>query len=228
VDRPKVIGGLFTAVVVAAIASGLLFGDWLSLDALKHTRDELIALVRARPGMCALLFFWLCVTATSFSFPVAPVIGLVGGALFGLWPGLLMVTIASSIGSTLAFLQSRYVMRDWVKRRLARRLEKIDRGVAEQGASYLLTLRLNPLVPYWLVNLAMGLTAIRLRTYVPLTLIGLVPSILLYVEAGTRLATLEQPSDIASPVLLGALLLVSLLPLLFRPVAKIIAAGPQA
>jgi uncharacterized membrane protein YdjX (TVP38/TMEM64 family) len=222
------IGGLFVAAVVAAITSALLFGDWLTLDAVKHSRDELIALVLARPALCAILFFWLCVTATSFSFPAAPLIGLIGGALFGLWPGLLMVTTASSIGSTLAFLQSRYLIRGWVKRRLGRRLEKIDRGVAEQGASYLLTLRLNPFVPYWLVNLAMGLTAIRLRTYAPLTLVGLVPSIFLYVEAGTRLATLQQPSDIASPALLAALLVVSLLPLLFRPVAKIIAAGPQA
>jgi uncharacterized membrane protein YdjX (TVP38/TMEM64 family) len=107
-------------------------------------------------------------------------------------------------------------MSGWVKRRLGPRFARIERGMAAQGASYLLTLRLNPVIPYWLVNLAMGLTAIRLRTYVPLTLVGLVPSILLYVEAGTRIATLERPGDIASPALLAALFVVSLLPLLVR------------
>ena len=214
-DRRNLIASLLIAVAI--LAAWLVLGDWLSFDALKHGRDELIALVHAHPGAWAIGFFWLCVTATAFCFPAAPLIGLAAGALFGLWPGLLMATVASSIGSTLAFLQSRYLISGWVKRRLGPRFARIERGIAAQGASYLLTLRLNPVIPYWLVNLAMGLTAVRLRIYVPLTLVGLVPSIFLYVEAGTRLATLERPGDIASPALLAALFVVSLLPLLFRP-----------
>jgi uncharacterized membrane protein YdjX (TVP38/TMEM64 family) len=221
-DCRKLIASLLA--VAAILAAWLVFGDWMSFDALKQSRDDLIALVHAHPGVWAIGFFWLCVTATALCFPAAPLIGLAAGALFGLWPGLLMATVASSIGSTLAFLQSRYLMSGWVKRRLGPRFARIERGMAAQGASYLLTLRLNPVIPYWLVNLAMGLTAIRLRTYVPLTLVGLVPSILLYVEAGTRIATLERPGDIASPALIAALFVVSLLPLLVRSPEPI---GPQ-
>ena len=216
VGQEKLVARLLVAALAGVIVLSLAFGDWLSLDTLKHSRDELLALVRARPAVSAIIFFWLCVTATALCFPAAPLIGLTGGALFGLWPGLAMVTVASAIGSTLAFFESRYLMRDWVQQRLSRRLARIDRDVAGQGGAYLLTLRLNPFIPYWLVNLAMGLTAMRLRTYVPLTLIGLVPSIFLYVEAGTRLATLQRPSDIASPTLLAALFVVSLLPVLIK------------
>lgn len=212
----KLVARLVIAAVAAVIVASLAFGDWLSLDTLKHSRDELLALVHARPIVSAIVFFWLCVTATALCFPAAPLIGLTGGTLFGLWPGLLLVVIASAIGSTLAFFESRYLMRDWVERRLGRRLAKIDRDVDRQGGAYLLTLRLNPFIPYWLVNLAMGLTTMRLRTYVPLTIVGLIPSIFLYVEAGTRLATLQRPADIASPTLLAALFVVSLLPLLIR------------
>jgi uncharacterized membrane protein YdjX (TVP38/TMEM64 family) len=216
VGQRKFVARLLVAVIVAVVVASLTFSDWLSLDTLKHSRDELLALVHARPAVSAVIFFWLCVTATALCFPAAPLIGLTGGALFGLWPGLLMVTIASAIGSTLAFFESRYLMRDWVERRLGRRLARIDRDVDQQGGAYLLTLRLNPFIPYWLVNLAMGLTAMRLRTYIPLTLIGLLPSIFLYVEAGTRLATLERPSDIASPALIAALFVVSLLPVAIK------------
>ena len=212
----KFVARVLVAVIVAVVVASLAFGDWLSLDTLKHSRDELLALVHARPIVSAIIFFWLGVTATALCFPAAPLIGLTGGALFGLWPGLLMVTIASAIGSTLAFFESRYLMRDWVERRLGRRLAKFDRDVGQQGGAYLLTLRLNPFIPYWLVNLAMGLTAMRLHTYIPLTLIGLLPSIFLYVEAGTRLATLERPSDIASPALIAALFVVSLLPVAIK------------
>jgi uncharacterized membrane protein YdjX (TVP38/TMEM64 family) len=216
VGQRKLVARLLVVVIVAVIVASLAFGDWLSLDTLKHSRDELLAMVHARPAVSAIIFFWLCVTATALCFPAAPLIGLTGGALFGLWPGLALVTGASAIGSTLAFFESRYLMRDWVQRRLSRRLAQIDRDVGQQGGAYLLTLRLNPFIPYWLVNLAMGLTAMQLRTYVPLTVIGLIPSIFLYVEAGTRLATLEQPSDIASPALLAALFVVSLLPVLIK------------
>jgi uncharacterized membrane protein YdjX (TVP38/TMEM64 family) len=215
-EQRKLVARLLVAVLAGVIVASLAFGDWLSLDTLKHSRDELLALVHSRPAISAIMFFWLCVTATALCFPAAPLIGLTGGALFGLWPGLAMVTLASAIGSTFAFFESRYLMRGWVERRLSRRLAQIGRDVGQQGGAYLLTLRLNPFIPYWIVNLAMGLTAMRLRTYVPLTVVGLLPSIFLYVEAGTRLATLERPGDIASPTLIAALFVVSLLPVLIK------------
>ena len=158
-------------------------------------------------------FFLLCVVATAACFPAAPVLGVSGGALFGFWPGLALVLVASSIGSTIAFFESRHSLRLWVRRRFTRATAAIDRGVETHGWLYLLALRINPVVPYGLVNLAMGLTAIRTRTYVALTIAGLVPATLVYVSAGTRLASIDSASDIVSADLLVALLALSLLPL---------------
>jgi uncharacterized membrane protein YdjX (TVP38/TMEM64 family) len=205
--------------VIIVVAPAFLFsplGDWLSIDKLKESRDLLQYLVETRPVLCAAGFFLLCVVATAACFPAAPVLGITAGALFGLWPGLLLVLVASSIGSTIAFLDSRYLLREWVKRRFARRIEPIDRGMERHGALYLLMLRFNPIVPYWLVNLAMGVTAIGLKTYVALTPAGLMPATFLYVNAGTQLATIDSARDVFSPGVLLALLLLSLFPLVVR------------
>ena len=217
-DRHNLVRGLFLALIVAVVAAGLFspLADWFSITNLKQSRLWLTELVDARPYLWAAAFFSLCVVATALCFPAAPVLGISGGALFGFWPGLIIVIIASSIGSTIAFFDSRYLLRDWVKQKLGRRMRAIDKGMEKHGALYLLTLRLNPVIPYWLVNLAMGLTAIRPSTYVPLTIAGLAPASLIYVHAGTSLATLESAHDIVSPELLLALLALSTFPLLAR------------
>jgi uncharacterized membrane protein YdjX (TVP38/TMEM64 family) len=212
------LGALLFGVIIV-VAPAFLFsplGDWLSIDKLKESRDLLQYLVETRPVLCAAGFFLLCVVATAACFPAAPVLGITAGALFGLWPGLLLVLVASSIGSTIAFLDSRYLLREWVKRRFARRIGPIDRGMERHGALYLLMLRFNPIVPYWLVNLAMGVTAIGLKTYVALTPAGLMPATFLYVNAGTQLATIDSARDVFSPGVLLALLLLSLFPLVVR------------
>ncbi|MBA3511153.1 TVP38/TMEM64 family protein [Sphingomonas sp.] len=214
-DR-RTVGAIIFAAVIAGVLAAWLFSplrDWLTVEQLKQSRASLVQLIEARPLSCATGFFLLCVVATAACFPAAPVLGVTGGALFGFWPGLAIVLIASSIGSTIAFFDARYLLRGWVKRRFARRIEAIDRGIAAHGGLYLLTLRLNPIIPYWLVNLAMGLTVIRLRTYAALTVAGLLPSIFIYVNAGTQLATIERPGDILSPQLIATLVLLSLFPL---------------
>lgn len=217
-DGRKIGAIVFAAVILGVIGAWLFspLGDWLSIDRLKDSRALLAQLVEARPVLCISGFFLLCVVATAACFPAAPVLGVSGGALFGFWPGLLVVLVATSIGSTIAFFDSRYLLRDWVKRRFARRIDAIDRGIEAHGGLYLLTLRLNPVVPYWLVNLAMGLTAIRLRTYVLLTIAGLVPATFIYVTAGTQLATIDSARDILSAKLIVTLLLLSLFPLIVR------------
>lgn len=206
---------VFAAVIVGVLAAWLFspLRDWLTIDQLKQSRIALTQLIEARPFMTAAAFFMFCLVATAACFPAAPILGVSGGALFGLWPGLPIVLIASSIGSTIAFFDARYLLRDWVKRRFARRIEVIDRGIEAHGGLYLLTLRLNPVVPYWLVNLAMGVTSMRLRTYAALTVAGLLPATLIYVNAGTQLATLDSAADIVSPQLVVTLLLLSLFPL---------------
>ncbi len=226
-DRREVAGGVLVVLVVVVVAGGLLSParDWFSIDNLRHSRDWLAELVHARPYLWGSAFFALCVVATALCFPAAPVLGVTGGALFGFWPGLVIVTVASSIGSTIAFFDSRYLFRDWVKRKLGRRMEAIDQGVEKHGALYLLILRLNPLVPYWLVNLAMGLTVMRPATYVPLTVAGLAPATFIYVQTGTSISTLGSGSESASVPLLVALFLISAVPVYLKLLARF---EPQA
>jgi uncharacterized membrane protein YdjX (TVP38/TMEM64 family) len=208
-----------TAGVVLACLS-LPVGQWLSVDSLERSRDWLSGLVQDRPLFWGSLFFCLCVIATALCFPAAPILGISGGALFGFWPGLVIVTIASSIGSTIAFFDSRYLLRDWVRRRLGRRACAIDESVEKHGALYLLVLRLNPLVPYWLVNLAMGLTAMRPATYVPLTVAGLTPATFVYVQFGSAIAVDGTGPGTPSLPLLVALFVVSVVPVYLRLLAR--------
>ena len=207
--------GLFVVAMIAAYWLTPL-RDWLSIEQLKQSRQSLEQVVAERPNQSATAFFLFCAVATAVCFPVAPLIGLTAGVLFGFWAGLALALTAQSIGSTFAFLAARYLARDWVERTLGARLEPIDRGMERHGALYLLTLRFNPVIPYWLVNLATGLTRMRLAPYAALTPIGLLPAMSIYVNAGTQLSTIESAGDILSPGLIVALLLLSLFPLIVR------------
>ncbi|HEY0013401.1 MAG TPA: VTT domain-containing protein [Allosphingosinicella sp.] len=203
------------AAIAMFIAAALISpaGDWLSIERLEESRDALAALVEARPFLSAAAFLLLCIAASALCFPAAPLIGIAGGALFGFWPGLVLLSLGFTIGSTLACLGSRHLLRASVHARFGSRLAAIDRGFARHGAAYLLALRINPLVPYWLVNLTLGLTAMRLRTYVPLTFAGLLPALVIYANAGSGLAAARGARDLVSPTLLASLLALSLLPL---------------
>ena len=150
---------LFGAIMF--LAAAFLFSplaDWLSIDKLKESRAVLQHLVETRPLLCAAGFFLLCVVATAACFPAAPVLGITGGALFGLWPGLLLVLVASSIGSTIAFLDARYLLRDWVKRRFARRIDALVWAVRLVGQN----------ADAWLGDLRTAMEEVnRLRNQVP-------------------------------------------------------------
>ena len=213
-DRRRIARIVFLLVVAAAIAAALVLGDLFSIAGLKAGHDRLVAFADARPAVAIAGFFAACVAASACCFPVAPAIGVLAGALFGLWTGLPLILSAFAAGSTISFLAARHLLRASVEARLGRRLAAIDRGFARHGAFYLLALRFNPLVPYWLVNLGMGLTTMRLAAYIPLTLVGLSPALFIYVDAGTRLATLRGVGDIFSPGLIAALILLSLFPLI--------------
>ena len=216
VDRGSIGPILFIAAILAVLAAFLFtpLGDWLTVERLKESRETLMQLIAARPLLCGAAFFLFCLVLTAACFPAAPILGLSAGALFGLWPGLALMLGAWVIGSTIAFFAARFFLRDWVKRTFGKRIDAIDRGFHAHGALYLLTLRLNPVVPYWLVNLAMGLTAMRPWQYVALSIPGLLPAATIYASAGTQLATIDKPSDIVSLNLILTLLLLSLFPLI--------------
>ena len=224
IDRGNIGPILFIAAIVGVLAAFLFtpLGDWLTIERLKESRESLMQTIEARPFLSAAAFFLFCLVLTAACFPAAPILGLSAGALFGLWPGLALMLGSWVLGSTIAFFAARFSLRGWVKRTFGKRIEAIDRGFHAHGALYLLTLRLNPVVPYWLVNLAMGLTAMPPWKYVALSIPGLLPAATIYVNAGTQLATIEKPSDIVSLNLIVALLLLSLFPLIVAGASALI------
>jgi uncharacterized membrane protein YdjX (TVP38/TMEM64 family) len=162
------------------------------------------------------LFFVVYVAVTALSLPVATFLTLAGGALFGRWLGTAVVSLASTLGAVLAFLSSRTILRDWVERGLAGRMQPIQQGLERDGAYYLLTLRLVPLFPFWLVNLGMGLTRMPVATFAVVSLIGMLPATFLYVLAGEALATIDSPRDLLSTQVVVALTLLGVVPLAIR------------
>ena len=212
------------ASLVAAIAAFFVFdlGAYLTLDSLKARQADLAALLDNRPLVIIGGFFMLYVATTALSLPGAVILTLAAGAVFGLWLGTLIVSFASTLGASLAFLSSRFVLRDWVKARFGKRIAAIDRGIAKEGALYLLTLRLIPAFPFFLINLAMGLTTMRLVTFYGVSQVGMLPGTLVFVNAGTQLAAIDSTSDILSPALVGSFVLLGLFPLIAKGIVGLV------
>lgn len=214
-------GKIVLLLLLAAAAAAFFYfdlGAYLSLEALKDRQAELAALVERRPAAAIGGFFLLYIAVTALSLPGAAIMTLAAGAIFGLVLGTVIVSFASAIGASLAFLSSRYILRDWVRARFGKRVEAIDKGIAKDGAFYLLTLRLIPAFPFFLINLAMGLTAMRLGTFYIVSQIGMLAGTLVYVNAGTQLARIERTSDILSAELIGSLVLLGIFPLIAKAV----------
>lgn len=191
-------------------------GALLTLDQLKASRDALQARVQAAPLATAALFFAAYVAAAALSIPGALVLTLAAGAMFGLGWGLLLVSFASSLGALLAFLAARYLLRDTVQARFGKALAPINEGVQRDGTFYLLTLRLVPVFPFWLINLLMGLTPMGAARFYVVSQLGMLAGTAVYVNAGTQLAALRSAGDILSPGLLGSFVLLGLFPLLAK------------
>ncbi len=185
----------------------------LSLQALKEHRDDLLAFTEARSAVAAVLFVLTYVAVTGFSLPGAVILTLAGGFLFGFVWGTLFVNVGATTGATLAFLSSRYLLRDWVERKFGKWLGPVQQGFTNNAFSYLLTLRLIPLFPFFVVNLVSGLTRMNVGTYVVATALGIIPGSFVYAYAGRQLGTINSLKDIASPGVIGAFVLLGLLAL---------------
>jgi pyruvate/2-oxoglutarate dehydrogenase complex dihydrolipoamide dehydrogenase (E3) component/uncharacterized membrane protein YdjX (TVP38/TMEM64 family) len=207
---------LFVLVLALGAFVALDLGRFLSFEQLKASQATFAQLQSEQPFTVASVYFVLYVAATALSIPGATIITLAGGALFGLWQGLLIVSFASSIGATLAFLASRFVLRDWVESKFGQRLADINAGVDKEGAFYLFTLRLIPVVPFFLINLLMGLTRMKALTFYAVSQLGMLAGTAVYVNAGTQLAQLESLQGILSPALLGSFVLLGIFPLIAR------------
>ncbi|ENO95103.1 hypothetical protein C667_20714 [Thauera phenylacetica B4P] len=205
---------LVLALAAGFFASGL--HRQLDLDTLKAGMGGFAAWRADSPLLVAALYFAAYVAVTALSLPGAAVMTLAGGALFGLGWGLLIVSFASTIGATLAFLVSRHLLRDSVHARFGERLRAIDQGIARDGAFYLFSLRLVPAFPFFLINLLMGLTPIRTRTFYWVSQLGMLPGTLVYVNAGTELGAVDSLAGVLSPGLVASFVLLGLFPLLAR------------
>jgi uncharacterized membrane protein YdjX (TVP38/TMEM64 family) len=206
------------AVVLAigvAVAAFFYFdlGRFLSLDALKDNRDYLLSFTETHAAAAAALFVLAYVAVTGLSLPGAVILTLAGGFLFGAVWGTLFVNLGATTGATLAFLASRYLLRDWVERKFGKWLSPVQQGFAKNAFSYLMTLRLIPLFPFFVVNLVSGLTRVNVGTYVAATAIGIIPGSFVYAYAGRQLGTINSLKDIASPGVIGAFVLLGLLAL---------------
>ena len=197
-------------LVVLYFALGL--NQYLTFEQLSAQQAQFNAWLSVHPTLVPAAFFSLYILVTALSLPGAAIMTLAAGALFGLWQGLLLASFASSIGATLAFLVARFVLRDTVQQRFGDKLTAVNRGIERDGAFYLFTLRLIPIFPFFIINLAMGLTRLKTWTFYWISQVGMLAGTLVYVNAGTQLAAIESLGDIFSLQLLLSFALLGLFP----------------
>ncbi|AWL13006.1 Phospholipase D [Saliniradius amylolyticus] len=210
---------VFLVALIAAAVVGFFAFDlqqYLTLSALKSHQQELAGFIEANFITAFVAYFILYVVVTALSLPGAAVLTLGAGALFGLGWGLLLASFASTLGATLAFLTSRFLLHDWVNRKFSSKLKAINKGMARDGAFYLLSLRLVPLFPFFVINLVMGVTSIRLWTYYWVSQVGMLAGTVVYVNAGTQLGQIEKLGDIVSGDLILSFVLLGLFPLIAK------------
>lgn len=218
------IGALAVLLLAVAVAY-MLLGDRLSLESLASREAELRQYQIDNPVLTYVIAFLVYVGVTGLSLPGATGLTLLFGWYFGFWRGLLLVSFASTSGATLAFLLSRYLLRDMIQRRFGDRLAAFNQALEREGAFYLFTLRLIPAVPFFVVNAVMGLTPLRPRTFWWVSQLGMLPGTIVYVYAGSsvpNLMTLAKSGvgGILSPQLLVALVALGVFPLIVKKVMQ--------
>lgn len=215
------------AILVAILTLILLFkilhlDQYLNLAYLKESQASFAATYADHRMLVLASYMLIYITATALSLPGALILTLAGGALFGLVTGTIIISFASTIGASLACAVSRYLLRDWVQVKFGDRLQKINEGMEKEGGFYLFTLRLVPIFPFFVINLVMGLTKIRLSTYYWVSQLGMLPATMVYVNAGKELGKIESLSGILSPGLIISFVLLGLFPITAKKVlAKI-------
>ena len=212
------------AVLVAAVFGFFYFdlNTYLTLDGLKGSLDTFTQQIEENPLVSIGVFFAIYVAVTALSLPGAAILTLAAGALFGLVQGFIIVSFASSVGATVAFLVARFILRDTVRKRFGEKLKKIDEGVEKQGAFYLFTLRLVPVFPFFLINLLMGLTSIKTWTFYWVSQLGMLAGTIVYVNAGTQLAQIDSLSGIVSPGLILSFVLLGIFPWIAKAIVAFV------
>ena len=210
---------MLLALAVATAIGAFLASDlvkYFNIEYLKSQQIAVAAYAESNPWRSSVAFFVVFVAATTLSLPAAAIMMLAAGAILGLVWGTVIVSFASALGATFAFLLSRYLLQDWVQTTFGNRLRTVNEGVRRDGAFYLFTLRLVVAIPYVVINLVMALVPIRTSTFYIVSQIGMLPGIVVCVNAGTQLAKIETAIDVFSPVLIASFTLVGLFPLLAK------------
>lgn len=204
------------AIIVAFKLMGL--DMYLSFEYLKESQERFAAYYSANALLVIGLYMLVYIGVTALSLPGAAVMTLAGGALFGLLTGTIVVSFASTIGATMAFLVSRFLLRDWVQEKFQERLKAVNRGIETEGSLYLFTLRLIPVFPFFVINLVMGLTRMRTWTFYWVSQVGMLAGTVVYINAGKELGKLESLKGILSPGLLFSFALLGIFPITVRKI----------
>ncbi len=205
---------IVSTVLLAVLAFKLLnLGQYLNLGYIKESQAVFAAFYSEHRTLTIVSYMLIYITATALSLPGAAILTLAGGAMFGLVSGSIIISFSSSIGATLACAVSRYLLRDWVQEKFGDKLQKINKGMEEEGGFYLFTLRLVPVFPFFIINLVMGLTSIRLKTFYWVSQLGMLPATIVYVNAGKELGKIDSLSGILSPGLLVSFVLLGIFPI---------------
>lgn len=216
-DQKKIKIGLLILIMLAIIA--FFFYDiqqYATLDYIKAKQQNIFEYYKQNIFFVLVLFIFLYVLVTALSLPVATFLTLLGGALFGFSTGLIIVSFASTIGATLAFLMARFLAQNYVQKYYKKQLSKINKKFKSEGAFYLFALRLVPVFPFFIINVVMGLMTIKTWTFYWVSQLGMLPGTIVYVYAGTQLAQIETFSDITTPSMLTAFALLGLFPLIAK------------
>ncbi|WP_332399805.1 TVP38/TMEM64 family protein [Vibrio metschnikovii] len=211
---------LITIAILGVAFFALDLNQLLTLDGIQRHLAQFEQWRSDAPLLMGMLFLAIYVLVTALSLPGAAVMTLAAGALFGLWWGTLIVSFASTIGATCAFLVARYLLKETVQRRFGERLQALNHGVEKDGAFYLFTLRLVPIFPFFLINILMGLTTLRAVTFYWVSQLGMLAGTLVYVNAGTQLAQLESLGGILSPAIFFSFALLGIFPLVAKKVVE--------
>ena len=213
---------IIVLIVIALIAAFKIFGlgDYLSLSYIKDSQNNFQQLYSENRAAVVASYILIYIIVTALSLPGAAVMTLAGGAIFGFTTGLVAVSFASTIGATLACFVSRFILRDWVQGKVGDKLKTLNEGVEKEGPFYLFTLRLIPIFPFWLINLAMGLTKMPLKTFYWVSQVGMLAGTAVYVNAGKELGKIDSLSGILSPTLIASFVLLGIFPIAAKKIIE--------
>ena len=208
---------LLAALLLVASAAVLWSQEWLSVEWLVNHRDDLIAFCHANMGLMVVAYAGTFILCAALSVPgAAATLTLAAGMVFGLIPGVALAALAATAGATCSFLIARHLLHDWMHARFTRVFAVIDRGIARDGAFFLFMMRLVIVFPFFVVNPVMGLTDMRVRTFMVASLLGMIANTFVWVNAGTMLAKMDSLDDVLSWEMALALALIGVLPLVIR------------